>query len=53
MMMSDIKVDDIVSVEQYQNDGDKLVTVGKVYSLSEEGGSFIGIQVGFENYKST
>ena len=50
MMMSDIQVGDIVSVEQYQNDCDKLITVGKVYTLSEKGGIYIGIQVGFQKY---
>lgn len=49
MMMSDIKVGDIVSVEEYENLG-KIVTVGKIYSLSE-GGANAGIQVGFEKYK--
>lgn len=51
MMMSDIKVGDIVSVEQYQHDGDKSITVGKVYTLSEKGGMYIGIQVGSQKYK--
>jgi hypothetical protein len=50
MMMADFKIDDIVSVERWHTDG-KLVTVGKIYSLSEDGGTYVGIQVGFEKYK--
>lgn len=50
MMMSDIKVGDIVSVEQWQNDG-KLVTVGKIYSISGGDRPQVGIQVGHKRFK--